>query len=186
MKVNYFLILLNLIIVAQITTVYYSFFQIKNTQFDVNEDGEKAVKISLTSMIILSICFILINGFYLGGYVNTKRTVLNSSLVIVLGSVFLYINYLYLFSQMKTPPGYDASENTLYENSDNTNQIVRNLNLVTSFVSLRMTLVFVSFFIGYKYFSKIEFVKIFVPILSSEKSKSKIKVKRKLPKLKLF
>jgi hypothetical protein len=186
MKVNYFLILLNLIIVAQITTVYYSFFQIKNTQFDVNEDGEKAVKLSLTGMIILSICFILINGFYLGGYVNTKRTILNCSLIITIGSVFLYINYLYLYSQMKTPPGYNESENTLFQNSDNTNQNIRNLNLITSFVSLRMTLVFVSFFIGYKYFSRTEFVKIFIPILSSEKTKNKIKVKRKLPKLKLF
>jgi uncharacterized membrane-anchored protein len=144
---------LDSILLLQLGTAIYTYLGTKDSSFD-NDDSDKTIRMSLTSLLIISILFILINGLYFSDTINEKRTILNITLLSIISSVFIFISYVYLYNQSKSPPGYNESYENLEANSDNINKPIKDFNLIIGIISIVITSLMISFYIGYRFFSR--------------------------------
>lgn len=173
--------ILDLLVLLQLGSSIYSFVSVKDSTYD-NDNSEKAKKLSLTTIIILTILIILINYLYLSNTINEKRTILNIILLAIVSSGFIFTNFIYLNYQKTKHPGYDAAETNLKNNSDNTNKDVKDFNLIVGSITVAITFLSLSFFIGYKFYSRTIIKEITKPIIVEETRKPR---KSKFVKLNL-
>ena len=144
---------LDSILLLQLGTAIYTYLGTKDSDFG-NDDSDKTIKLSLTSILIISILFVLINGLYFLEIINEKRTILNITLLAIVSSIFIFISYGYLHLQTKSPPGYSDSYDNLETNSENINKPIKDFNLIIGIISIVTTSLMISFYIGYRFFSR--------------------------------
>ena len=145
--------ILNSVLMLQLGTGIYTYLGTKDATY-ANEDSDKTIKVSLTIIIIITILFTLINGLYIFDIINKKRTILNITLLAIVSSLFIFIIYVYLNVQGQSHPGYSQSKSNLEANSENTNKSVKEFNLISGIVSIVITSLLISFYIGYRFFSR--------------------------------
>ena len=172
------ILILNLILMLQLGTGIYTYLGTKDSSFD-NDDSDKTIKISLTSIISISILFVLINGLYIFKIINEKRTILNMTLLSIVCSVFIFISYGYLYLQSMSPPGYDASYSNLEVNSENINKPIKDFNLITGICTIVITSLMISFYVGYRFFAREVIRRVKSPVLI-EKIRTKSRAKMNL------
>lgn len=173
-------IILNFLILCELGVSIYNYADIKTSIYD-KDNGDKSKKLSLTNLLIIAIIISLINIFYFTDIINLKRTILNLILLSIVSSVFLYISYNYLLLESQNHPNYKASKITLDNNTDNINKTIKDTNLITATITLILTLLICSFYIGYKFFSRVE-----TKIIEKPFVLEKVKKNFKKPKLNLI
>jgi len=161
-------LILDIIILLELGTAIYNYADLKDSSFD-SLNGDKSKKLSLTNILIVCLVLSLINVLYFLQTINPKRTILNLLLLSIVSSVFIYISYNYLELQSKSPPGYEASKQTLEDNSENINKDIKNFNLIVAIISSVITSLIASFYIGYKFFSRVEVKILEKPFIVSKK-----------------
>ena len=177
------LYILNLIILLELASGVYNYSRVKEINL-TDQKTENTKNISLVIIIFLTLFILLINSLYLLNIINYKRSILNFILLSIIGSIFILINYIYLNLQQKSPSGYEAAKKILEANSENTNKDIKDYNIITFIISISLTFLILSFYIGYQFFSREKIRKIREPQII-EKNLNKIK-KRNIDRLKLF
>ena len=171
-------ILIDLIILLELGTSIYNYSDIKVSLNDDNNNGDKSKKLALTNIIIVSIVLSLINILYFMSTINPKRTVLNLILLSIISSVLIIISYNYLRIQSQNMPGYQASKDALIANTENINKNIREFNLIVASNTISISGLILAFYIGYKFFSRVEIRNLEKPFFVLKKYK-----KYKKPKL---
>ena len=171
------IIIFTLLIVLEISIAIYSFSTIKDSVYDNEFNTEKSKNLSLTSILFSSITFPIVFILYYMEFINSKRTIINLSLISILNSVLLFLTYHYLQIQSEMHPNYDTSKDTLKANTENINKTAKEIILIVSSNTIIISGLLLSAYIGYAFFSR--------PLEDKIHREEKIIKSYKKPKIKL-
>lgn len=168
--------ILNFIITLQFVSAVYSYSAIKDSSSTI-DDVDHAKKLSLTTLVIITILFLAINSLYYVGFIDLRRLVFNLFLLSIVGSIFIFLVFYYLDNERTSHPDHNEARDNLTNKSITRNENPMQLNLTIGIISIIVTSVVFSFFIGYYFYGRNKIIKVKQPVFNNHKLTPKRDIK---------